>query len=484
MPTIGEWCIAVTNLEAPMRTFIAAAALALFLLAPAPGILADTVVLKNGRSLEGRVVKETPTHVHLRVPGLGEQSIPRADIREVKKGPSVFDDYEAKVKEVGKDDADGHYKLGLWCEETKLRQEAKTEFEAAMSVDPDHAGARTKLGFIRYKGEWLTKKRHSEVMKELAKVEGEILAALALADPHEDREALFAIGSPKEWEKEASAGSVSFVGPELGGAPVRIEFILSQLEESLDAFVTETTKALKKIHEDLEPLAEPADERLLGAPAKSLAFAFSEDGVPMERREVLMVAPEGGYRLFICCAAGYFDRLKPFFGKVTASLRRIEKPADIEMKEHGYACCYPDENWQKIATFPLGINNQPVSLPTGSSVMGHKTAAPACLLVCPGKKGDDKADLTSLETLRDSIPKVFAFPLEIGGEAKPVTVAGASALTGEFLIQDGQLGSGHWCVFTSGDRYFVILLVNLLNRLGPQYAAEDFAKFLSTFKLL
>ncbi|MCU0725233.1 MAG: hypothetical protein MUE73_05510 [Planctomycetes bacterium] len=455
------------------------------LLLLAPGVLADTVVLKNGRSFEGRVVKETPTHVHLKVPGLGEQPIPKSDIKEVKKGPTIFDEYDAKKAGVVKDDADGHYKLGLWCEEVKLRQEAKTEFEAAMAADPEHAGARTKLGFVRYKGEWLTKKRHAEVMKELAKKEGEILAALALADPHEDREARFAIGCPKEWEKEAAAGSVAFAGPELGGAPVRIEFTLGQLEDSLETFVEDTTKALKRIHEDLAPLGDPADAKLLAAPAKFLAFGYSEDGVPMERHELLMVAPEGSYRLFLSCAAGYFDRLKPFFDKVSASLKRLERPADVEVKEHGYACCYPDENWQKIGNFPLaGPDRQPMSMPEGSTVMIHKSAPPACIVVLPGKKGDGRADPTSLESLRDSIGRIFPFPHEIAGDQKSTTVAGASALAGEFTIQGGQMGSGHWCVFTSGDRYYVVILLNLLNRLGPQYAAEDFGKFLSAFKLL
>ncbi len=461
--------------------------LAFALLAVVSDLHADTLFLKNGQKFEGKVVRETPTHVFFKITGLGEQQFAKADILKIEKGESIFDQYESRRKALAKDDADGHFALGEWCETNNLKKEAKKEFEAAVAANPEHAGARTKLGFVRYEGEWLTKEKYAEVQKDLAAKEAAVLSGLVLeADPHEDKEALFSIGVPKDFMVDARAGAVSFEGPSLGGAKIRVEFELTLPDESLDAFAENTVKLLKKLYGDLVAKGDPADGKLLGGAAKLLAFGYSVDGVSMERREILMLAPEGSYRLCLSCREGYADRLKPFFDLMAASLKRLAKPAEITKADYGYACNRPDENYETGEHFNLG--NQGIPIPPGSTTM---VAPPsACILVLPGKKGDGKADPTSLETLRDSTEKLFPMPFQKTGERKG-TVAGAEALLGDLSVHvrgpDGQpvlLFSGYYAVLVNGERYFVLLFLNMMNRMGPEYAKVDWEKFLTGFRLL
>ena len=52
--------------------------------------------------------------------------------------------------------AEGHWKLGLWCERKGLKNEALTEFEAVTQLDPRREAAWKKLGFVKHEGRWRT----------------------------------------------------------------------------------------------------------------------------------------------------------------------------------------------------------------------------------------------------------------------------------------------------------------------------------------
>ena len=54
------------------------------------------------------------------------------------------------------DTAAAHWKLGLWCEQHKLRPEAYTQFGRVIELDPRRDLAWQKLGFKRHEGRWMT----------------------------------------------------------------------------------------------------------------------------------------------------------------------------------------------------------------------------------------------------------------------------------------------------------------------------------------
>ena len=150
-----------------MKT-LAAAPLCLALLAgPA---LADEIVLKNGRTLEGKAT-ESGDLVVFEKAGL-RMELRRDEVSEIRKSPSPKEEYAKKSAALDayhtknskqKPDAESRHRLGLWCATKGLKEEAKAEQEKAVALDPDHAGARRALGFVKTDAGW---RLEDEVMKE------------------------------------------------------------------------------------------------------------------------------------------------------------------------------------------------------------------------------------------------------------------------------------------------------------------------------
>jgi hypothetical protein len=65
--------------------------------------------------------------------------------------------YRERAEALASDDATGHYQLGLWCSQKGLENEARLEFERVMAIEPDHAGARRELGYVKHHDRWLTR---------------------------------------------------------------------------------------------------------------------------------------------------------------------------------------------------------------------------------------------------------------------------------------------------------------------------------------
>ncbi|MFH1227161.1 MAG: DUF1570 domain-containing protein [Planctomycetota bacterium] len=73
--------------------------------------------------------------------------------------------YEEKLSQLKPGDIDGNFKLGLWCLQNKLTEQANSQFEKVLSLNPDHAGAREKLGYVKADGQWLTPKDRDLINK-------------------------------------------------------------------------------------------------------------------------------------------------------------------------------------------------------------------------------------------------------------------------------------------------------------------------------
>jgi len=115
----------------------------------------DTLVLKSGQTLEGRVI-ESSDSVLLATPhatiayGLGE-------VASIQHGPTPSEVYERRAATLESSDAEGHYELGAYAEGKGLIQEAHYEYEKVISADPNHAPARGKLGYVRDGKEWISR---------------------------------------------------------------------------------------------------------------------------------------------------------------------------------------------------------------------------------------------------------------------------------------------------------------------------------------
>ena len=127
-----------------------------------PAGRADIIRLKSGR-LEGKIISRANGRVKIRVANGGFiTTVDEDEIVAVEKRKTVRDIYEDMAKELGPKDAEGHYALAVWCRRHNLRDEMMAELVAALKINPDHAGARKDLGYVRTDGGWA---RREEAMR-------------------------------------------------------------------------------------------------------------------------------------------------------------------------------------------------------------------------------------------------------------------------------------------------------------------------------
>jgi hypothetical protein len=140
-----------------------AALCALALLLAATPSRADVVVLKDGRRIEGTLVRDDQKVV-VRT-GLGELEFDRSAVREILRGKTPREEF-AEREAVART-ADDFAALGDWARERDLASLARKAWKRAIEIDPDHAAARASLGFVRYGAEWLTvEQRDARVRQE------------------------------------------------------------------------------------------------------------------------------------------------------------------------------------------------------------------------------------------------------------------------------------------------------------------------------
>lgn len=133
------------------RRFLLRAA-ALLLLLPIAS-LADTVVLKSGKRLDGTVTDKGDT-VELRI-GTMKTSIPKSQVERIEVRKSPMEELAERRAALGKKDVQGRFDLGVWCLDKGLRSEARRLFSECLQTDPNFAAARQQLGFIKRDGRWV-----------------------------------------------------------------------------------------------------------------------------------------------------------------------------------------------------------------------------------------------------------------------------------------------------------------------------------------
>lgn len=76
---------------------------------------------------------------------------------------------ELKLREssIEKTDADARVELADWARGKGLVKDATRLLKAALKIDPDHAGANTAMGLVKFDGEWVTRAK-AEVLQQKA----------------------------------------------------------------------------------------------------------------------------------------------------------------------------------------------------------------------------------------------------------------------------------------------------------------------------
>lgn len=129
---------------------IVALVTAVCLLTPAT---ADLIQLKDGRKILGKAKKVGDKLV---IEGAyGSTEVPLEEVVDWQTKSPAEKDYETRLAKIDEKDADGFYRLGTWAKRQGMSTQAKSCFLRAVAIKTDHIGARTSLGFVDYKGEWV-----------------------------------------------------------------------------------------------------------------------------------------------------------------------------------------------------------------------------------------------------------------------------------------------------------------------------------------
>jgi len=136
------------------RLFIVvAAAVALFLIAGHAG--ADIIKLNTGGRIVGKIVEEDESQVVVETP-TGKTTIMREDIASIERGGELKDLYKKRLAEINDSSARDHYALGMWCKDNKMAEEYERHMLKAIGLDHDFDKPHEELGYIFYRGKWMT----------------------------------------------------------------------------------------------------------------------------------------------------------------------------------------------------------------------------------------------------------------------------------------------------------------------------------------
>jgi hypothetical protein len=120
-----------------------------------PGFGSDVVVLRGGSSLRGLILDHRSTDEVIKFrTDRGELPVLRGSIERIERDDDMDRRYWL-AREYYDETAEGFYELALWCDANQLEEARDEHLNDALRLDPNHAGARQRLGFVRRGREWV-----------------------------------------------------------------------------------------------------------------------------------------------------------------------------------------------------------------------------------------------------------------------------------------------------------------------------------------
>ena len=117
-------------------------------------VMADEVKLKDGRILSGQVVRKgSKVYVSDRD---AKYVLKGSEIEKIEAKKSFMDEFDKRLAALEDDDSEAIYEFGLWLEENEWATRAQRAYERVIEIDEDHRGARRKLGYKLFEGEWVS----------------------------------------------------------------------------------------------------------------------------------------------------------------------------------------------------------------------------------------------------------------------------------------------------------------------------------------
>jgi hypothetical protein len=155
------------------RRILAAAAAAALGLSAAGAAAADEVRLKDGRTLEGKVLEDGPGGVKIRLRFGGEVSFPRSEVASVERKDLPEEAIAKKRAALAADDAAGRWALAQEAKAQRLKKVHDELVAEVLRLDPGHREANEAAGNVLFEGKWVKAGDRDRLAAEKEKAEKE-----------------------------------------------------------------------------------------------------------------------------------------------------------------------------------------------------------------------------------------------------------------------------------------------------------------------
>ncbi len=466
-----------------MRRVLLMVAMGILVLAGAAP--ADTLYLKNGAKFEGKLVREDESVIVFKIRGIGPQTFPRAKVLRVEKGASLFDEYEARRAKVKSGDAEGLFALGNWCYGKGLRQEGRRCYRAALKADPEHAGTRRVLGYVKVEGRWLDRRQLRRLRARQRKELERVLGGLKLGKPRRDEEAGVAFRIPEGWEKRTTEDGlgVEFLGPELLGVRLRIGYeTASPLD--LDDFRRTVADQLRKGIEGMKVLRSGEPSALGDGVARADVCTFRRGKGEVERADLYLERKEDVLHVWYECPLAHADGLRTFFGEVCRSFR----PPRPGLGSRPFAYELPGTDWEKGFRLPeeLGLDlSDFMTVDKDTEAIHHRTNPVVILMRREKNPTGVPLDLDAFrQGLEGALVRMVGAANLRMEPSRKREVAGRPAIIVPYqILAEGVALDGYACLFSTKSHVYSILVMSFFGQMGRKYLERDLGKLLDSFRI-
>ncbi|RME88116.1 MAG: DUF1570 domain-containing protein, partial [Planctomycetota bacterium] len=143
-----------------------------------PNLFGQVVVyMEDGTKIRGKIKKVTRRKVVILTEYGILQVISMDGVKKIVRGFNPVEELKKKVQKVESYDyplPEDYLEIARFCEKYKeLKKEAKKYYRKVLELDPNNGEARQKLGYIRYRGKWITKEEYRQkILKGFVKYKG------------------------------------------------------------------------------------------------------------------------------------------------------------------------------------------------------------------------------------------------------------------------------------------------------------------------
>ncbi len=110
---------------------------------------ADTIILNNGGSVKGEIIRETDDEVVVKDVMRGSTvTIPRDDISEIHRAEGLEKEYQETLKSITPGDTYRMMELAMWCAKRGLKEHQRELLKRILEIYPDDMDAKRELDIL------------------------------------------------------------------------------------------------------------------------------------------------------------------------------------------------------------------------------------------------------------------------------------------------------------------------------------------------